>query len=268
MKITLRTLASASPQQVFNQVAAHLMKQMQPALRPGNQPCAYRGREGRVCAVGCLIADDEYDSSMEGKSCDVLWVDGHPIDETHLALLGGLQSLHDYTPVKDWSEDLKARAKVYEFNDYAARPRITLHTLHSATLQEIFDQVALHLMIQGERSFGRLPASDYTNANSCLYRGPNGLQCAAGCLISDAEYNPAFENKLFLAVIADACKKGVVNPGPGREDLVSALQVVHDQPFTSSVTMQSTPIMNLWRSGLKEIAGIYNLGDYVVEDYV
>ena len=56
------------------------------------------------------------------------------------------------------------------------------------TLQEVFDIVSKHLLKQNERS----GFSD----DSCSYRGPNGLKCAAGILIPDEEYTfDSFEGK-------------------------------------------------------------------------
>lgn len=63
--------------------------------------------------------------------------------------------------------------------------KITLANLAEATEQQIFDQVAVHLLKQGVRSVD-------TSAR-CLYRGPGSLMCAAGCLIADEEYKPEFD---------------------------------------------------------------------------
>jgi len=59
--------------------------------------CAYRGDLNNMCAVGCLIADDEYSPIMEGdavisliKNFDLptrLW--------DHATMLSDLQELHD-----------------------------------------------------------------------------------------------------------------------------------------------------------------------------
>ena len=57
---------------------------------------------------------------------------------------------------------------------------ITLATLPQATAQQVFDQVKTHMMAQYAKSVGQ-------NSDVCLYRGPDGLKCAAGCLISDEE---------------------------------------------------------------------------------
>lgn len=57
---------------------------------------------------------------------------------------------------------------------------ITLKTLPEATEQQVFDQIAKHLLSQKQRS---------TNGEMCRYRGPDGLKCAAGCLMTDDEYD-------------------------------------------------------------------------------
>lgn len=55
------------------------------------------------------------------------------------------------------------------------------------TKQKIFNKVVRALAGQGfQRSISNTDGT-------CLYRGPNGLKCAAGHLISDKDYNPDFE---------------------------------------------------------------------------
>lgn len=49
------------------------------------------------------------------------------------------------------------------------------------TEQEIFDTVVSHLMTQ------RVQSAD--ESGDCLYRGPDGLSCAVGCLIPDDLYD-------------------------------------------------------------------------------
>ena len=60
------------------------------------------------------------------------------------------------------------------------KTKITLKTLEQATAQEVFDQVAEHMLTQYELSMLN---------DTCVYRGYSGLKCAAGCLIGDDEYN-------------------------------------------------------------------------------
>ncbi len=54
---------------------------------------------------------------------------------------------------------------------------ITLATLPEATAQEVYSQVRKHLLTQKMKSI--------EEGKGCVYRGPDGLMCAAGCLISD-----------------------------------------------------------------------------------
>lgn len=91
---------------------------------------------------------------------------------------------------------------------------ITLATLHQATAQEVFDQVATHLMSQGEKS-------ERDSALGCAYREGN-LKCAAGCLISDAEYQPGFEGKDWGYLVESGCVPAIY------KDLISDLQTCHD----------------------------------------
>ena len=54
-------------QEMYDVVCAHLAQQRCRSLRQGDEYCAYRGKNGRMCAVGCLIPDDLYDPSIEGE---------------------------------------------------------------------------------------------------------------------------------------------------------------------------------------------------------
>jgi hypothetical protein len=56
------------------------------------------------------------------------------------------------------------------------------------TEQEIFDTVVKHLATQGRR------AAD--DEGRCRYRAPDGAKCAVGCLLTDEEYNPAWEGEV------------------------------------------------------------------------
>lgn len=55
--------------------------------------------------------------------------------------------------------------------------------------QETFDTVARHLFKQGRRAV----KGDPDGRSMCMYRAPDGSSCAAGCLIPDEEYDPAFD---------------------------------------------------------------------------
>ena len=100
-----------SKQEVFEYIVKHLVRQGEPAMTSRWGECTYRSPEGLSCAVGCIIDDDTYCDSMEGKSVIVLF-------ETKLLetqdfvnpgsdikglqrLLSDLQTFHDW--YENWS---------------------------------------------------------------------------------------------------------------------------------------------------------------------
>ncbi len=61
---------------------------------------------------------------------------------------------------------------------------------YKLSTQDIFDRVAVHLLVQKKKSIltkEQIIAFSRWD-NTCAYRGKNGLKCAVGALISDAEY--------------------------------------------------------------------------------
>lgn len=58
-------------QEIFNTVATHLLTQnarsMGTAPQMEGRGCLYRGENGRMCAVGCLIKDEFYDPILENE---------------------------------------------------------------------------------------------------------------------------------------------------------------------------------------------------------
>lgn len=94
--------------EVIDYVVAHLKKQK---VRSTNgETCQYRGPSGAMCAVGCLITDDEYEaySIAEGRPMEGFGVAcltslsvADPLKsfvETHLDVLKTLQHIHDAHP--------------------------------------------------------------------------------------------------------------------------------------------------------------------------
>lgn len=134
-------------QEIFNQVATHLLTQMRTA-QSVEQPaggCRYRVEtQGRVlkCAVGCLIPDESYTPDLEGVAVFYLgWnratcklkVDGfssYGVDRVkykslmlmgslltslglaeHVDLLIKLQGIHDRILTSEWKSALQLLAK-------------------------------------------------------------------------------------------------------------------------------------------------------------
>lgn len=113
------------------------------------------------------------------------------------------------------------------------------------SIQEIFDKVVGHLRDQGKKS------SLCTNDGvTCLYRHPEGLKCAAGCLMKDEYYYQAIEGKNVESwIVQDILKvSGVDMDDDNIFSLVKELQSFHD--FTSPT---------LWKTNFKEIAKIHGV---------
>ena len=128
--ITMKTLKSASLQDIFDQAAKHLLTQMAVSRyyplgfdlldSPGDAPCAYRGVRGLKCVVGCFMEDDEYGPEFEGYCVGGLLDNGdltkyglRPGDSDHPAvtLLRHLQPIHDYSLPSEWAGQLQVWPK-------------------------------------------------------------------------------------------------------------------------------------------------------------
>ncbi len=90
------------------------------------------------------------------------------------------------------------------------------------TNQEIFDKVAAHLLTQNARSYYEM---------SCRYRGPNGLRCAVGCLITDEAFKYELEGQSASnTMVKNALKKslGMTRMTVKTVGLLMRLQSIHD----------------------------------------
>jgi hypothetical protein len=92
---------------------------------------------------------------------------------------------------------------------------ITLKTLHLATAQEVYDQVKTHLLTQNCKS-------QDPDLGFCKYLGPNNTKCAAGCLISDDEYEYDMEGTLWAGLV----DRNIITRD--HLNLIEDLQTVHD----------------------------------------
>lgn len=126
-------------QQIYDRVCEHLLKQGSQSVRL-HGGCAYRGTDNKMCAVGCLIAEEHYKSEMEGKTIFAIEVlnglvaskvvteeeakqstqfevrIGHSFSV--LTLLDKLQSVHDYDRVDRWQENLNSIATQFGLTPY------------------------------------------------------------------------------------------------------------------------------------------------------
>ena len=102
-------------QTVFDKVVKHLLTQKRRSK--DKKRCAYRGKDGDMCAVGCLISDKAYDPEIEGFSISHFGVreelaeSGVPIYSKMNILLIYLQYIHDKCPIGLWKTYMQNLAK-------------------------------------------------------------------------------------------------------------------------------------------------------------
>jgi hypothetical protein len=109
------------------------------------------------------------------------------------------------------------------------------------TKQRVFNKVVRHLLKQNERS---------AIGESCKYRGPNGVMCAAGCLIPDEYYCKSIESRTWTALVEDK-----VVPA-NHAEFIRSLQRTHDGIDPDR-----------WPESLKELGLKYNLDVSCVEKH-
>lgn len=89
--------------------------------------------------------------------------------------------------------------------------------------QEIFNKVATHLLTQNAQS-----KSGFGNSGpGCRYRNPEGLACAAGCLLTDEEAALADGLGNWVQVVMSVAID--VSRYDDHTNLIQTLQSVHDR---------------------------------------
>lgn len=101
----LSSISNLSTKEVFLKVKEHLLLQNKQSWLEDNSSCAYRGKDGLKCAVGCLITDEEYTPDIEGNSIESLHI-AVLVDIKHYDILERLQLIHDETHPSFWKEKL------------------------------------------------------------------------------------------------------------------------------------------------------------------
>lgn len=77
---------------------------------------------------------------------------------------------------------------------------ITIKNLHQATTRQVFDQVKEHLLKQNKQAKLDMEFGVHEN---CQYLAPDGLKCAAGCLIAPDEYKSDFEGYAWSDLVSN-----------------------------------------------------------------
>jgi hypothetical protein len=115
--ITLWNLNDSSFQEIFEFVATHLLTQGEQALNE-DEKCVYRSEIGKMCAVGCLIPEEDYKSRIENLNIIgvvfTLKIPQLPSDK--LDMLVSLQSIHDNFMPPEWGAELVKLGESYNLN--------------------------------------------------------------------------------------------------------------------------------------------------------
>jgi hypothetical protein len=120
--------------------------------------------------------------------------------------------------------------------------------------QEVFDTVVTHLRNQKVKSMN--------DEGECLYRGPNGLMCAVGCLIPDDQYDPNMENNPIDVLLNTDLLQGDLRKTLTRfKSLLNKLQILHDDeaPWTNKGHETDEERLIRWEKGFKSIASKHKL---------
>lgn len=105
-----------SAQEIFDYVARHLARQGRKSMY--EKECRYRGPGNTMCAVGCLIKDNEYYPAMEGRTMNGIILPPRFLEHTNL--LRQLQLVHDSVDVEEWPQVLRGVAAQFHLNTSAA----------------------------------------------------------------------------------------------------------------------------------------------------
>lgn len=84
------------------------------------------------------------------------------------------------------------------------------------TEQEVFDKVKKHLLKQNSKAM---------DGDNCVYRSPNGSQCAIGCMIPDDQYDETMELNNAAILIEEWPDLPFANINP---NFLKDLQEIHD----------------------------------------
>ncbi len=103
-------------QQAFTKMVKHLRKQgVQSASTRGRALCRYRGPNGLMCAVGCLIPDNLYKKSFEGVAVLGLYntLGGTLFKNVSHDVLSDMQQVHDNFSPSQWEDGFERVARQY-----------------------------------------------------------------------------------------------------------------------------------------------------------
>ena len=95
-------------------------------------------------------------------------------------------------------------------------------------LQYLYSRVRRHLLTQGKQA--RAVIARFDSDNECVYRSPDGLMCAVGCLIPPDKYDPSFEGSGLgtNVLLRTFLKEEGIASTDDELHLLGRLQALHD----------------------------------------
>lgn len=109
--INLKSLPYVTAQEVFDQIAYGMLRQMKMSQIGFSYICAYRGANKTKCAAGMIMDDSEILDEDNEKGYSTL-LHEKKVPKEHFELIYGLQQIHDsgQSP-SNWHHSLKRFAK-------------------------------------------------------------------------------------------------------------------------------------------------------------
>ena len=115
MPTTIEENKTLTKQEMFDKAVRHLLTQRSRSLDKENEFYAYRGEEGKMCAIGIFIPNELYNEDLEHKQCHDIWgLLGLNIELLKLA--ENLQFCHDRMSPGDWHWKLREIAKNFSLD--------------------------------------------------------------------------------------------------------------------------------------------------------
>ena len=100
-------------QEAFDKMVTHLFTQKEQAINPLTTECYYRMDCGKMCAVGALIPDEQYQETFEGQASDDIQQLIPALSYISPDLLGRAQSIHDGREFEEWYDEFNELAKQF-----------------------------------------------------------------------------------------------------------------------------------------------------------
>ena len=245
----LKNTVKHDMQKLFNVAARGMLRQMKRSETEYSGTCKYRTeRDGQTlkCAVGMMISDNVFQPEMNDygsfRNSEIIQnavAKSQKVNiNSELINLGQtIQSIHDTYQPENWKAKLSEVARINH---------LRMPDVETERKQQIFNIVVKHLRKQGKPA---LNTPDHLPR--CLYRSPDGLKCAAGCLIPDDKYTPSLEGRLnetHYKIIGENLGFTLTET---EINLIRDLQNIHDNVAVHS-----------WESGFKNIAIEFKLRYY------